>query len=172
MSVVAWDGQIIACDRQGTNSNLRHKVSKSIRCFDERTLLFWTGTHEQGLMLAQWYVDGAKPDKWPEFQKDKEDWTRLIVAGKEQIETYEHLPIAQIIMDDIMAWGCGRDYALGAMAAGADAVKAVEIASLYDPACGLGVEAYIRHNGKWTFFAPGFMRVDRPNGGDEPKPLD
>jgi hypothetical protein len=41
-----------------------------------------------------------------------------------------------------MAWGIGCDFALGAMAMGADAVQAVEITNKFSIHCGMGVDSY------------------------------
>jgi hypothetical protein len=40
-----------------------------------------------------------------------------------------------------MAWGAGRNLALGAMAAGADACQAIEIATRFDIHTGQGVNS-------------------------------
>lgn len=42
--------------------------------------------------------------------------------------------------DERTSWGSGKELALGAMAAGADAKKAAEIACEYDLYCGGGVD--------------------------------
>lgn len=39
-----------------------------------------------------------------------------------------------------MAWGSGRDYAMGAMARGANAKEAAEIAMRFDNGCGMGID--------------------------------
>lgn len=42
--------------------------------------------------------------------------------------------------DERASWGTGKELALGAMAAGADAKKAVEIACEYNLYCGGGID--------------------------------
>ena len=139
MSVVVWDGTWLAADRQANTADLAVTCQKLMRA-ENGNILAFTGTLECGLMLAQWYNEGANPDKWPEFQKT-EEWTRLIVVDNEGASIYEKLPIAQKIHDTHASWGSGRDYALGAMAMGADAKRAVEIASEYNIDCGKGIDA-------------------------------
>ena len=103
----------------------------------------FTGDTDSGLMMIRWYEDGADPSKWPACQ-NKDDWSRLIVLVP-GLELREHLryPAPHIrSLQGKYAWGCGRDFALGAMAMGADARKAVEVASELSSECGFGVEAY------------------------------
>lgn len=141
MSVIAWDGRTIAADCQGTGSDMRVRLSK-MRRLDDGTILAWTGEQGPGLAMARWYENGAKPEQWPASQ-NKDDWSRLIVLplnGKPY--SYERYPEQIEFFDDLQAWGAGRDFALGAMAMGADARKAVEVASRFSAVCGFGVEAY------------------------------
>lgn len=143
MSVIAWDGftKVLAVDRQSTCSELRAITSKSRRL---RTgeVLAWIGDAEQGLVLAAWYEKGANPALWPEFQKDEKNWTRLVVASAQGLKFYERLPVAQSDENRYQAFGSGRDFALGAMAMGADPATAVEIACRFNIYCGGGVEIY------------------------------
>lgn len=141
MSVVAWDGYTLAVDRQGENAGHIFPVSKSRRLANGE-IVAWTGGHAQGLLLAQWYEDGADPAKWPAFQSDKDSWTRLIVAKPTGIAVYEQYPVPMIQEGLQRAYGAGRDFALGALAMGADARRAVEIASELSDSCGMGVDVY------------------------------
>lgn len=140
MSVVVWDGKTLATDKQGTNCDMRftdHKmaVQGGIVCA-------WTGMSCYGRELSLWYFDGAYKDKWPDFQKDKDNWCRLIVADAEGCHHYEFSPFKMIVYDQYIAWGSGRDFAMGALAMGADARTAVEVANKFSIGCGYGVEAY------------------------------
>ena len=129
-----------------TSCGMRTVVSK-IKKLSSGVILAWAGDQEQGLVLAHWYENGSDPDKWPAFQRNTgHDWTRLIVVEDNRwIYTYEKEPEKQLLPlanGKFMAWGSGRDYAMGAMAMRADAVKAVLIASEYDIYCGFGYEAF------------------------------
>ena len=145
MSVVAWDGKTLAADRQATNADMRVKVSKAMR-LQSGSIAAFTGDLEQGLILVRWYQDGACRDKWPAFQRSS-DWTRLIIADRYDqsssvVLIYEKEPEPQTFDERFMAWGSGRDLAMGAMAMGADAKRAVEIASMYNVYCGGGVDVF------------------------------
>lgn len=140
MTVIAWDGKTLAADKQGTSCGLKITLTK-IKKLENGAVVAWTGKNEHGIELSRWYLDGADPEKWPAYQ-GTEDWTRLIVADKGKVFSFEQRPVPQPVEDPIQAWGCGRDFALGAMALGANAVGAVEIASRFADGCGMGVDAF------------------------------
>lgn len=142
MSTIAWDGYTLAADKQATSGNLKAKCSKMLS-LNDGTVLATAGSLAEGYSLFDWYVEGADRDMYPGFQNDSERWTSLIVAlpnGKcfEFEQAYHPLPVK-----GKSAWGSGRSYALAAMEMGADAVKAVKVASKFDPSTGLGIESYI-----------------------------
>ena len=139
MSVVVWDGESVAADKAAISSDMRARTTKLWR-IETGEILAWTGTQDCGLLLAQWYKNGAHAAQWPMFQSDKELWTRLIVVSCQGVKYYEIQPVAQMVEDPYMAWGSGRDYAMGALAMGASAVQAVEIASRFCVTCGGGVD--------------------------------
>ena len=140
MSTVAWDGKTLAADCMGVSSGVRTRVAKIVRLGDGRVVA-WTGMQEHGLSLLHWYTDGAAPETYPAFQRTKH-WTRFIVASPHVVVFFEQEPVAQPVVGRPCAWGSGRDFALGAMACGADARKAVEIASIWDIYTGMGCQAY------------------------------
>jgi ATP-dependent protease HslVU (ClpYQ) peptidase subunit len=142
MSVVVWDGKTLAADRQATNAGLRRTISKMKRLSDG-TVLAWVGSQDTGLAMARWYEAGHDFECYPAGQRDKEDWSSLIaVLPDRRILVFEKWEAAIEILDEQMAWGSGRDFALGAMAMGANARRAVEIASQFSIDCGCGVEAF------------------------------
>jgi ATP-dependent protease HslVU (ClpYQ) peptidase subunit len=140
VTTIAWDGHALAADKLATSSGGVASTVTKIRRLKNGTLLAWSGPVENGLMVADWYERGAKPGDWPECQK-KDDYAILVVVqpvGK--VLEYETLPVAQAVEDGRMAWGSGRLAALGAMAMGAEASKAVQTASEFDVYSGLGVD--------------------------------
>lgn len=139
MSVIAWDGKSIAADKQATSSGLREKTTK-LRRIETGEVLAVVGEQDCGRALIAWYEKGAELGSWPAFQADEKLWTRLIVADSSGARVYERQPYAVPVEDPFMAWGSGRDYAMGAMARGATAREAVEIAMRFDNGCGLGID--------------------------------
>lgn len=145
MTCVAWDGKVLAADRQSTCGEVRSLTCKikSAHTSLGFVALAWTGTEASGLAMMEWYLAGADPAKFPESQKG-EDWSRLIVATKDGAFFYETAPQAIKVLEPYYAWGSGRDHALGAMYVMGvpDAVKAVEAAIRWDVGCGYGVDHY------------------------------
>jgi len=139
MSVIAWDGKTVAADKQATCAGLNLTATKLRRL--PHAVIAWAGEQDSGEAMAQWFVNGADPAKWPTCQADKDLWCRLIVFHDNgTVETCERQPVFFPMEDKIMAWGSGRDYALGAMARGATAREAVEIACRFDTGCGMGID--------------------------------
>ena len=155
MSVVVYDGKSVVADKQGTNINVRSLSSKLTRIqqseiVDDHVvqvpyILGWVGTQSSGLLMQQWWLAGANPDTFPICQHDNERWSRLIVVNclTKNIFMYEQLPVAIPVEDSYMAWGSGSDFALGALAMGATARRAAEIACQFCIYCGYGVQEYI-----------------------------
>ena len=140
VSVIAWDGKMVVADRQIMSDGLR-QLTKKIWRLKTGEVIGCVGGYENGLAVAKWYEDGADPDRWPDSQSDKNDWASLVVFKPDgSVIEFERLPIAQPVMETFFAWGTGRELAIGAMAAGADAREAVCIVNRYSTTCGIGVD--------------------------------
>jgi hypothetical protein len=142
MSVIAWDGQTIAADRQATNEGLAFTTTKMRRIKRDGHIpevIAWIGDQDAGEMMAQWYEFGANPTDFPVCQKDKDDWARLIVADQYGVKLYERYPVAIRIEDEFSAWGSGRDFAIAALYLGKTAREAVEVACALSIGCGNGI---------------------------------
>lgn len=137
MSVVVWDGTTLAADRQATNSNLRRTMTKISRHGD--VLIAGTGTQTSTQAVRSWILDGAHPEKFPHAETD--DNTAVWVINRNgTIVKFENSPFGITYLDTVFAEGSGRDFALGAMSMGADAVTAVKVACMYDIYCGGGID--------------------------------
>jgi hypothetical protein len=107
-------------------------------------VLGWVGSEYTGRLMIEWFVNGHHPKDFPEQNKGGEDWSRLIVARREdnrnEVVTYEcsHAPLP--VDAPYMAWGSAKEVAMGALAAGVDARRAVEIAIQHHRDCGFGVQ--------------------------------
>lgn len=142
MSVVAWDGKTLAADCQATNHGFKWKSPKIFRLESGEVAAF-TGQPDTGLLMLEWYRNGRKREEWPDSQTN-DSWSRLIVAHLDKsVTVFEQFGFMQNFKDaPYMAWGAGRDFALGALAKGATAEEAVEIANQFSDSCGFGVESY------------------------------
>jgi len=76
----------------------------------------------------------------PKCRDEKDAWGTLIVAGRDGCFFYERYGVPIKVEDPFMAWGAGREAALGAMEMGADAIRAVGVASRWVTGCGRGCD--------------------------------
>lgn len=139
MTVVAWDGHTLAADKQAEAAGYKFSVTKIEK--HNGHLLFSSGGYDVLKELFHWYKTGADPEKWPEVQKDKEEWgVLMVVTPEKQIIRYERRPYPFAVEEKFFSVGSGRDYALAAMHLGCTAEKAVEVACKFSPSCGLGID--------------------------------
>jgi ATP-dependent protease HslVU (ClpYQ) peptidase subunit len=66
--------------------------------------------------------------------------TLVVIDRAGTLRRFENGPYPLTYHDEIFACGSGCDFAYGAMAMGADASRAVEVASEFDIYCGRGVD--------------------------------
>jgi 20S proteasome alpha/beta subunit len=136
MTTIAWDGSTLAGDRRGNAGGMAYEVCKLRRTADGR-LLGFSGEIGVGTLMLDWLDRGGpRPaaqdsDRWAtllEIEPDGSCWCHGR-DGRWRIE------------QGFFAIGSGRDFALAAMAMGADAAKAVEVAARFDTGTGNGVDA-------------------------------
>lgn len=144
MTVLAFDGECLAADKQATEGGLRHLTTKIKRIEKGKFkgyLMGGAGCTSQANMMMSWFESGAEPEYFPQYQ-DSEDLSAqlLVITPKREILRFDFNPIPIVFNDDMYALGNGRDVALGAMAMGARAPEAVEIASQLCTGCGMGVD--------------------------------
>jgi len=88
-----------------------------------------------------WAEKGFPEEHIPAGQKDGDKFARtMCIMPDRTILMYENSHTPWKNEQKIYAIGAGSEIALGAMAFGADAIQAVEIASKYSPLCGQGVD--------------------------------
>ncbi len=134
MTTLAYDGRMLAADRQLTLGGTPMPLTKIFRLGTE--LVGLCGSVQESLLFLEWYQNGKDPNTRPKLS---DDFSALaIIPGK--ILRYEHLLKPWLIDLPFWAAGSGADYALGAMAAGKSAAEAVEIACRFDTGSGLGVD--------------------------------
>lgn len=142
MTVVAWDGKILAADRIRTYGDMLATGTK-IKRLDDGSIIAMTADIINGQRMMKWYAAGAKKEKYPKTDKDG-GFALLIVADKNGCRSYysdrDEEPVE--VEDSFFAWGVGREAAIGALEMGADAVRAVEVASKWVAGCGRGVDYF------------------------------
>lgn len=141
MTIIVYKDDVVVVDRlclEGDIKTARKKYEKNGGDY-----LFCTGSISQGYELFDWYINDAKREHWPSFQNHS-DFSRLFVFdgtyGTTILE-YEHVPHPlEYKRKDVIAAGSGREIALGALYAGADAVTAAKAACHYSSSCGIGLD--------------------------------
>jgi len=143
MTVIAWDGKILAADRRCTQGDIISGAFRKIHRLSDGQCIASSGPLDRCTAVLQWYVEGADPARWPACQNGPE-WVRLVVVYPNgRVQQYEQEPIPHEVSAPFMAWGSGRDIALGAMAHGATAIEAVRCASRLCATCGDGVNHFV-----------------------------
>lgn len=138
MTVIAWDGTILAADKLQVCGEMRRTVSKLERIDD--LLVAATGFGWAAREMIEWVRRGRSPEDFPACQRDKDTWATLTVIEDRRCLLYERSPYPTKLEDRIFADGAGRDFALAAMYLGRTAVQAVDIAIVLCPDCGNGVD--------------------------------
>lgn len=139
MSVVVWDGKTLATDKASASGNIQHRIDKVWIHGGE--LLTGTGTLGTILEMREWYKSGAYHKAFPNIQKG-DYWCHFIVVDEHGLKRYEQSPIPIEHGRNACAFGSGQDLAYGALAMGASAEQAVNIANQYSPSCGQGVDVF------------------------------
>lgn len=140
MTVIAWDGRILAADKQVTMNGIKFSTTK-LKYLGNGDYAAMAGDINCCLAMMEWYKDGADRDKFPQLGNGNDNSSLLLVIRNNLSAVYyENSPFAVNVEDRKIAFGCGRDLALGAMAAGAGAFEAVKIACQFDIHCGVGCD--------------------------------
>ena len=153
MTTLAYDGRLLAADMQhtfGHSARLQRPRSKifKVRQSHRRFVAATSGTEVGALMLLAWYLNTPETVAGKEVGapiQDESQQGSLIVVELLPDKSHKaaHITYNGAVYDitgDHYASGSGAEYAEGAMAAGASAASAVEIASRYDVFSGMGVE--------------------------------
>jgi hypothetical protein len=140
MTIVVYDGECLAVDRAGSDGTRKWEQHKAWPG-EGGEILTGVGPAATIMLMRDWYVKGADPAEFPVEQRGA-DWCEFIVAGPDGLVRYEqsHIPIEHGQYK--CAFGIGRDFAYGAMAAGADAKEAAFIACQFSNMCGAGLDVY------------------------------
>lgn len=140
MTVIVWDGKQLAADKQATNSGLKRMVTKIYRINGH--LIGFSGDYDYAQAMRKWFEEGADKDKFPKHQEDDNKWVgMLVITPDKRVLKYERSPVPMDFTEgEAMCIGSGRDFAFGALAMGADAIKAVQVACIYEASCGMGVD--------------------------------
>jgi ATP-dependent protease HslVU (ClpYQ) peptidase subunit len=135
MTTIAFDGLILAADSLCCWGNMKEsRDAEKLRFVDGH---YYAVTGADGMLdaLIAWHKAGAKPEQYPRVG---ETGAQLVVINKtlRACIYYEQDQPYGCAVPRRWAIGTGRDFAMGALHAGANAVDAVRIAANLDTRSG------------------------------------
>lgn len=139
MTCIVWDGRVLAGDRlrlDDNNSapNLVRKVWLVRAPNGRRYLVGCAGDSYDCVAFVRWLKYQRPGDK-----PAPTHFGALVIDEKLRVWSVNHKLVYVELTAKYAAIGCGYQFALGALACGADAVKAVRIAARFDAHVGGGV---------------------------------
>lgn len=139
MTCIAWDSKSLAADRKMTGGQVQN-VSKITR-LPGGALLAGCGYYDHLVEVGMWLQNGGHEADKPNLSHEDDQSTFLLIEknAKAYWLTWPWLRSVEIA-EPFIAFGSGGDYAMGAMAMGAGAKRAVSIACQLDPNCGKGID--------------------------------
>jgi len=126
MTTIAVRDGIVAADSQETNSHYKQPCHKLYKA--KNAVIGTAGDSFNGMVFVEWYRDRRKAKPTTELDRPFE----CLVVTSSTIEIWNELLVPLVIHEPFWAIGHGGGIAMGAMAAGASAKEAVEIACRYD----------------------------------------
>lgn len=169
MTVIAWDGRMLAADRLATHHGTPMRTTKIAgkRDGSRLRLVGASGASALATALRLWALAADLKDDpylstFPRENREHPDQFATIivvdlhitaegVSRPTKLRFWEREPYPVVFdPDQVFACGCGADYALGAMAAGRDALDAVQAATLCCTDVGLGANVIDTDTSGWT----------------------
>ena len=138
MTTIAYDGKTLAADRQmGGWMN----VGKIFKLKDGSYAAGAGNNFDAIRRIVAWLIAGSKQDARPEIRE--QDAPDLLIVDKHGVCNWMTWPYHEgpVITEPFFAVGSGSEYALGAMASGMSARRAIEIACRFDAHSGKGIDA-------------------------------
>lgn len=146
MTTIAWDGLSLAADRMSSSGYAQRTVTKlwKGKWLDGRDVLIGfagDGAFCQAIMDALQFgkTKEQMPD-WRDYNVEKNHTMAVVVDRDKNVYEmtvrFELLPYDEVVF----AIGAGAEVAWGALEAGANAVRAIQIAGKRTPHTGLGVQ--------------------------------
>jgi hypothetical protein len=141
MTTIAWDGKSVAADSRKTFGVFPSPSNYSKLIIKGDIVFACTGCMPLFAPLVDWYLAGAvaKDCPRPAFNEIDNDTVLIIFREGRAFRLTVSVPYAEEVHAPI-GWGSGGEYAIGAMRAGADTQRAVEIAIECDIQSGGPVE--------------------------------
>jgi len=145
MTVLAWDGKMLAADKQSTCGDAIAAVTKIFR-WHGHGLLGITGNFSMGMEMMQWLRDGGDPATFRSDWRDPDKGPCLLYIRLDgTCLKFESSPVPFEVEGPLVTAGCGMSPALALLNAGLCATEAVEGTSAVLNSCGMGVDFLYLH---------------------------
>lgn len=143
MTAIVYKNGVMASDTQETVNDVPRRCVKLYKV--GKDVIGTAGNSYTGMMFVDWWKNGAQADDKPDLTNldvDEEDFECLVWTKGKLYSVTRLFQLVEINLEDhpYYAIGSGSAVAYGALAMGASAKRAVEIACDYDISCGLPVE--------------------------------
>jgi ATP-dependent protease HslVU (ClpYQ) peptidase subunit len=142
MTVIAWDGQVLAADKQMSTVGFCTTVTKIFRVpgIDGEYLVGLAGSAGLAMCVMAWVRDGRVCKDFPKADRNDESVHVLCITPQGKIDLYQNSGHPIRIEDPTFAMGAGQDFAAAALYMGADAKHAVQVACALSCDCGGGID--------------------------------
>ncbi len=149
MTIIVYDGKTLATDKMAIDQDIKQSTNKAWYAQHPqlgKVIISGAGELNKIQDMMSWYLKGAEPDKFPKSQMST-PFCQFIVITKRNgyasnLLRWEQHPAPIKMGESIYAIGQGSHFAYGAMAMGASAEQAVQVANRFSIFCGLGVDTY------------------------------
>ena len=152
MTVVVWDGETLATDRQANDGSLKWETDKAwyVMRDDKPYIVSGVGYLKYIIALREWFTKGAEPDKYPqglEVGVHRITSSQLVVVSKDEgLILYDDTPHPVTYGFTPCAFGDGKEFSYGALSMGATSSEAVGVTNEHSLHCGKGVALYSLDN--------------------------
>lgn len=143
MTVIAWDGEVLATDTQCTMGNAKYNSPKAWyeSVGGQACIISGVGTLKNIHRHKEWVMKNDPSIEFP-YGALENHYYQFILVTKNGLLRYEGTPYPILHGVNACAFGEASDFAYGALAMGATAVEAVQVAIKYSHCCGGNVESY------------------------------
>lgn len=142
MTVIAWDGKILAADMQIT-SNTTVSITTKIKLVETRScdkyLIGVTGSIGDLQAFCHWFTSENDSEKYPKNFID-DSAAAIVINEAGEINLYETTPFGTLLQTKTFAIGSGKQFAMAAMYYGKSAIEGVHLACQFDAYCGQGID--------------------------------
>lgn len=137
MTVIAWDGKMMAGDRLIHRNGLIEEGTKVFETMDY--IIGLSGQCDLFDRILSWVRSGLDDNFFPVIEKNS---IEFIIYDKTEMKlySYESSKNPSTIESRFYSIGHGREYASAIMHIGKTAKEAVEVANSLDVYCGMGVD--------------------------------